>query len=275
MKHKPKVRVSLSVINFKDKIKKVWKLEEWQGVDDPAKHVLFFGLYTKHDFDAWWYAEPEERSVFWCGSDILNVLNNTEFQRRLKLYPNTKHYCETKEEYENLKSIGIEAEIIPSFLESEKDFPISFKPSENPHIWMCVHPYREVEYGLDVIYRMAKKFPDYTFHIYGTYEWIEEEQPKNVLFHGQVPNEQLNKEIKQYQCGFRGNKHEGISEVLGKSILLGQYYISRMKLPEVWYYENEEEVEGYLKKLREMKSWNKSGRRYWKGSFNKFPWLSI
>ncbi|HDY66395.1 MAG TPA: hypothetical protein ENH85_01240 [Candidatus Scalindua sp.] len=269
-----KFRCSLSVEGFRDKIKEVWRLEEWKGTIDEDQDVLFFGLYTLHDFDAWWYHEGK-KSVFWCGSDILNVLNNIEFQRRLKLYPDAKHYCETEIEAENLKSLGIKPSVIPSFLESEDEFPISYTRSDTPHIWMCAHPGREKEYGVDVMIRMARKFPDYTFHIYGIFSFEEEVVPDNVFFHGQVPNDQLNKEIKQYQCGFRGNLHEGLSEVPVKAVLMGQYAITKMKFDWFWNYQTDEELEELLKKLKDLKDWNHEGRREIKGKLNKFPWLSL
>jgi len=268
-----KFRCSLSVINFRDKIKEAWGLEEWQGENDPDQNVLFFGLYTLHDFDAYWYHEGK-KSVFWCGSDILNVMQNIEFQRRLKLYPDTEHFCETEAEAENLRMLGIKPKIVPSFLEDENSFPISYLRSETPHVWMCAHPGREVEYGLDVIYRIASKLPDYTFHVYGVYDWLEEEQPKNVLFHGQVPNEQLNKEIRQYQCGFRGNTHEGLSEVPVKSVLMGQYAITRMPFEWFWNFQTDEELVNLLLKVKGRKEWNKDGRGKLRGRLNKFPWMS-
>ena len=269
-----KVRVSLSVINFKDKVERIWRLSEWQGLKDEDQDVLFFGLYTLHDYDAFWYHEGK-KSVFWCGSDILNALGNLEFQRRLKLYPETKHYCETEIEAENLRKIGIKPEIIPSFLEDEDEFPVSYQHSETPQIWMCAHPARELEYGVDVAIRMAKKFPDYTFHIYGIYEWIGEEHPENVIYHGQVPNDQLNREIRQYQCGLRCNLHEGLSEIPVKSVLLGQYAITRMKFDWFWNYQTEEELEKLLVKLKEMKDFNRKGRKAIRGKLNKFPWLGL
>lgn len=267
-----KIRVSLSVINFKEKVEKIWGLEPWQGLPDPDQDVLFFGLYTKHDYDAWWYHEGK-KSVFWCGSDILNTLGNTEFKRRIKLYPEAKHYCETQEEYDNLKKIGVDAEIIPSFLEDVNDFKITYKQSENPHIWMCAHPNREVEYGVDVAIKMANKFPNYTFHIYGIYEWKDAEQPKNVIYHGQVPNALLNEEIQQYQCGLRCNRHEGFSEVPIKAILNGQYAITFMIFPAIWNYQTEEELEELLKKLPTMAQPNEGGIFYWKDHLNAFPWM--
>lgn len=269
-----KFRCSLSVVNFKEKIEKVWNLGEWKGKDDLDQDVLFFGLYTMHDYDAWWYHEGK-KTVFWCGSDIINAMNNIEFRRRLNLYPDAKHFCETKEEQENLKDIDIKAEVVPSFLENENDFPITYQSSETPHIWMCAHPEREVEYGVDVMLRMARKFPDYNFHIYGIFDWPEEETPNNVTYHGQVQNDHLNYEIRQYQCGFRGNTHEGLSEVPVKAVLMGQYAITRMSLEWFWNYKTDEELEELLKKLKGMKSWNRDGRRNMKGKLNKFPWLGF
>ena len=269
-----KIRTSPSVINFQDKVEKIWNLKRWEGVDDEDKDVLFFGLYTLFDYDAFWYSDLKKRSIFWCGSDVINTLGNIEFQRRLKLYPETQHYCETQEEYDNLKSIGIESKIIPSFLEDINDFPMTYQISETPHIWMCAHPAREVEYGVDTFLRMARKFPDYTFHIYGIYDWIEEEQPKNVLYHGQIPNDQLNQEIRKYQGSFRGNEHEGFSEVPIKTILLGGYPITKMKFEKMWNYQTDEELEEHLKKLKGLLKPNEA-YQYWRNKLNKFPWLGF
>jgi hypothetical protein len=270
---KPKIRVSLSVVNFKEKAMKFWGLEEWQGKDDPVKEVLFFGLYQGHDYDAWYYA-PDDiiRSVFWCGSDILNTMANPEFQRRLKLFP-AKHYCETKEEQDNLKKIGIEAEIVYSFLDDIESFPFSYKQSETPHVWMCAHPNREVEYGVDVIVRMAEKFPTYTFHVYGIYEWNGAKKPKNVMYHGSVPEIQLNEEVKNYQCGFRGNTHEGMSEVPIKATLMGQYAITKMKFDNFWNFQNDEELIKHLENLAKMKNGNVM-RKPTIAQLNNFPWVT-
>ena len=267
-----KIRVSLSVVNFKERAMRIWKLEEWQGIDDTDQDVLFFGLYTLHDFDAFWYHEGK-KTVFWCGSDILNVMNSVEFRRRLKVFPKTEHYCETREEYDNLKQMGIETKIVPSFLEDINDFPISYVHSDKPHIWMCAHPRREEEYGVDQFLKMAKLLPDYTFHIYGIYDWMGEEKTDNIIYHGQVSNDVLNKEIRAYQCGFRGNKHEGFSEVLAKALFLGQYPVSFMPFEKIWNWKTDEQLYNQLKRLKEMKDWNHEGYNYWKNNINKFPWM--
>ena len=74
-----KVRTSLSVIAFEPKVMKIWGLEKWMGLEDEDQDVLFFGLYTLHDYDAFWY-HTGKKTIFWCGSDILNALSNQNFK---------------------------------------------------------------------------------------------------------------------------------------------------------------------------------------------------
>ncbi|MHA1854060.1 MAG: hypothetical protein ACTSUF_11230 [Candidatus Heimdallarchaeaceae archaeon] len=273
----PKIRISLSVINFKERALATWKLKEWKGVDDKAKHVLFFGMYTDHDYNAWYYNDIPYKSIFWCGSDILNTLENGDFQRKIKEASKkgeiVKHYCETKEEADNLMKMGFEAKIIPSFLGDVNNFPLSYKQSDNPHIWMCAHPDREREYGLDRIIRIAKELPNITFDVYGIVDWLEKDEIDNVIYHGQVTDEKLNEEIKNYQAGFRGNLHEGISEIVIKGSLLGQYIFTKMDVGGTIVYKSDEDLKKKLKKLATKKTANTEGREYWLSRINKFPFL--
>jgi len=259
------VRVSESVIAFKDKVLNIWGLDEWGGIDDPD--VLFFGMYNDRDWDTFWRFKGK-KTIFWCGSDILRLISNPEGQRILRLYPETEHWCETEEEAKNLRSVGIEPKVAPSFLEYIDDFPVSFKPSEYPHIWMCAHPNREEEYGIYLAREIADRFPEYTFHFYG----IEGKSYDNVIYHGKVPNEQFNKEIRKYHCGLRCNEHDGNSEVPMKSVLLGQYPITRMKYDKLWQYETKEELEALLEKLSKMKEPNYEARSHWIKKINQYPW---
>ncbi len=267
---KPKIRVSSAVIGFKEKAMKTWRLKEWQGVDDPF--VLFFGLYDDNDWDAFWY-HTGKKAIFWCGSDILRLLGNQESQRRLRLFPETEHYCETEVEAENLKKLGIEPKVIPSFLEDIYEFPLSFNPTDKPHIWMCGHPGREDEYGITQAREIAIDFPEITFHIYGIDTPKNEDIIPNVIYHGIVPNEQLNQEIRNYQCGLRCNVHEGVSEVPIKSLLLGQYPITRMYYEGIWQYKDGLELSNLLKKLKEQTKPNMVGMKIWRDKINRFPWV--
>jgi len=269
-----KIRVSNSVIGFKEKIHNIWKIEEWAGVDDEKDEVLFFGMYHDYDYDAYRNFEGK-RSVFWCGSDILRLMDNHNYQRVLKLFPAT-HYTENQVEADNLKSVGIEAVIVPSFLERTEDFPVSYQHSERPHIFMSAHPKREDEYGYDLAIRIAPKVPEATFHLYGVdKEFYDKtyfhELPENVVIEGNVPPEQFNREIKQYQCGLRPNIHDGFSEITAKSLLCGQYPITKIKYDKIDNYSTEDELVMLIKGLRDKKEPNLETRSHYLKLLNNYP----
>ena len=270
LKNKVKYYCSPSVVNFREKLESVWKLREWSGiVDEPKQEVVFFGLYIKPDYDAYWMHEGKKH-VFWCGSDITNLLGNIEFQRRVRLFPDTKHYCENEVEQKELESVGIKAEIVQSFLDDIKKFPVSFKPTDKPHVFMSGHPNREDEYGFSLAVRLAEKLPDFTFHLYGA---GNRGKLNNIIFHGKVPEKDFNEEIKNYHCGLRPNSHDGFSEITAKSVLLGQYPISFIPYKNIWTYAEEEELVRKLEQIKEMKEPNKKARDYWIKNINKFPFL--
>lgn len=262
-----KIRISLSVGGFNEKVCKTWGIEEWQGMDDLDQDVLFFGMYTLHDYDALWY-HTGKKTIFWCGSDILNLTQVPEFQRRLRLYE-IDHYTETSQEADLLASVKIKAKIVPSFLEDVNDFPITWKPSKTPHVFLSGHPNREEEYGFDLVKAIAPSLPEFTFHLYG----VKGESTANVIYHGNVKNEQFNKDIQKYHCGLRPNEQDGFSEIPIKAILNGGYAITRKNLPHMEPYMSPEQLIDKLKKLKEFKEPNLEAREYWIAKLNDYPWV--
>ncbi len=267
----PRIRVSLSVEGFKERAMKTWGLEEWKGWTENNEDVVFFGLYTKVDYDTYLRHKGKKR-VFWCGSDILGLLSNYESRRIIKLFPEAEHWCENEVEAENLKRAGIEPKVVPSFLDDFDKFPVSFKPSKKPHVWLCGHAKREDEYGWDLIEEIAEKLPDFTFHIYGADKRESLSETPNIIYHGRVPEDQFNKEIREYQCGLRTNEHDGFSEVIAKSILLGQYPISKIPYEGIWTYKTIEEL---IERLNDLAKQDKPNevRDLWINKFNKYSWI--
>ncbi len=270
-----KLRVSSSVSIFKPKVEKVWGIKEWDGIDDPDQDLIFFGLYHDRDYEVFQNFKGN-RFVFWCGGDILRLADDYERRRVLKICPAT-HYCETEKEAELLKKIGIDSQIVPSFLGLIKDYPISFTPPADGKwkVWMCGHPHREKEYGFDQARELAKVFPDVEFHLYGLTDdydgRIRAEFLQNIIYHGQVPEKQLDEEIKNYHCGFRPNENDGVSEVIIKSILLGQFPISRLPYEGVWQYNSFQELTELINKLKQQTQPN-TIRELWTKKINNFPW---
>jgi hypothetical protein len=266
-----KIRVSSSVFHFKERAENTWKLKPWEGINDPDKELLFFGVYHDRDWEVFDNFDGK-KIVFWCGSDILRLMEDYERKRIIKNNP-CDHYCENEIEAQNLRTVGIEPIVIPSFLDDINKYPITFEPPRDGKwkVWLCGHPEREEEYGFVLSKRMAKFFPDIEFHFYGV-EKPEQEQLPNIIYHGKVPEDVLNEEINNYHCGFRPNFHDGVSEVMIKSMLLGQYPITRIKYEGVWNYENEKDLIGLFKKLKEQVKPYYEGRSIWLKRLNQFPW---
>lgn len=253
---------------FARKVFETWGLKQWQGIDD-TEEVLFFGMYSDNDYEVFRHYKGR-RSVFWAGSDIIQMLRSNERTRVMKLHsPETKHYTEMEQEGEELRSLGLDVTVSPSFLEDINNFPVCFKPSKHPQVYLSGHPNREEEYGFDLVKSIAPKLPEITFHFYG----VEGKSYDNIVYHGWVPDEQFNQEIRNYHCGLRCNLHDGCSEIVIKSILLGQYPIARLPYPSgVQQYETEAELVSLLSALKDKKS-PSEGRDYWLKVINDYPWM--
>lgn len=267
-----KYRASPAVHIFGEKIEKAWGLKGWQGWQDPDKDVLFFGMYEIQDFNVY-HNHEGKKTIFWCGSDIPRIFINPERMRIVKENPEVEHWVETKLQAVELEQAGITAKIAPSFLEDINDFPLSFKPSDKPHIWLSGHPNREEEYGFDLIKKIAPSLPNITFHLYGVDNGDNRKEcPQNVIYHGWVSNKQLNEEIKNYQGCIRTNQHDGFSEVPAKTMLLGQYAITFLLYEYSWKYNTEDELVALLEKLCQTKEPNIKARDYYRENLNNYPW---
>ena len=249
-------RCSSSISNFRKKLLVRILTEEWHWLKSRHKQTVFFGAYHVGDYvRILWHRG--ERRIFWCGGDILNIQKSIFWRFIIPKIPAT-HICENEVEAKALYEIGIRASISPMIFDAFND-KIGFKPSRNPHVYLCAQPQREKEYGVGLIEMIACMFPEITFHIYG----VGGVNQKNVIFHGKVPTEKFDKEIRQYQCGLRLNEFDGFSEVTAKSILLGQYPITKIKYPKIDHAKDNESLIKLLRNLKNKKKPNKEARIYW------------
>lgn len=266
-----KLLVSSSVAPFREKAEKIWGLERYRFPQDIFKPVVYFGLYHWADY-LYFLAHRGEKSVLWAGYDLINLKNN-----RLpwyKMFRGVSNFVENRVEQKELEAFGIFSRIRPSFLEDVWDFPISYKYVERPNVYITGHADREEEYGFGLVKRVAEKVSEVEFHIYGTYYVMDYRDcsNNNIITHGRVPPEQFNEEIRNYQAGLRLNEHDGFSEITAKSILMGQYPITRIKYPMIDNYETEEELVSLLKELKNKKEPNIKAREFWIKNINQFPW---
>ena len=274
-----KCRISSSINNFEDKINKRYGMEKWHWLKDRNKSTYFFGLYHIGDYLRFLWHKGKKK-VIWCGSDILNLRDNKIWQKVIH-WRKAEHLCENEVEAVLLRSMGINAKVQPLCFDDPKQFELSYKQSDQPHVFVCCHPGSEEQYGVNMIEGIAWATPLITYHIYGIKKeiWYYKNDPsklynldnipENVIYHGKVSNERFNEEIKDYQAGLRLNDFDGFAEVLAKSVLMGQWPISRISYPFISYAKDITALIALLNDLHNKKEPNLEGRKYWLNEFNK------
>ena len=221
------------------------------------KSVIFFGLYRPSDYIKFIFHRGK-KTVIWLGSDILQA----GWWYRIIEHIKADHICENYLERAILVlMLGKEIKVKPLFFSDPKRYPVSFKPNKKPHVYLFAHSGHgaEVQGGLDILHRIAPRVPDVSFHVYGLKTpptGLVGAPAGNVQYHGVVPEAQIEIEIKNYQCHLRLHEFDGFSDGTGKSILMGQYPITRIPFPYIDSFKTETELIELLKNLKNKKKPN-------------------
>lgn len=198
-----------------------------------------------------------QKTIFWAGSDIINLGKRPGWRYVIANTP-ARHICENKVEQSALFLMGIHAEIHPCLIDKLDIYP-SFRPARRPQVYLVAHPGREEEYGVEEFELAATLVPTVGFHIYG----IDGISHRNVKYHGKVPSEQFQKEIESYHAAVRLNAFDGFSEILARSILMGQYPISRIEYPNIDYAPDFKALVHFITELKYKYTPNFFNRAYW------------
>jgi len=207
------------------------KMERYNPLTDIDKSVFFQGLYFDEDYEVF-RNHRGYKEVFWNGSDVLRLLRSPERVSIIKEFK-AKHTCHNKQLQDELASVGIEAMIKPMFFGDIEDYPVSYKPSDKPQVYITCNEGREEEYGVPQVLEKAKELKEFTFHIYG----INGTNTDNVIYHGWT--DKMDEETKSFQAVIRLNKHDGFSQTVMKGILMGQHVIR--DLNELQFLKNKEQ----------------------------------
>jgi len=260
----------------------VWGTPQYNPEIHINEPVCFFGLYGLPDFYALW-RHKGKRYVFFAGSDIQHLLNgywleDNEYGSKLPSEPiaewiekNCESWVENENERKDLETIGIKAQVCPSFLGDVDDYPISFTPNDRPNVYLSVSGDNFNLYGWDIVEQIADKC-DVDFYLYGSALWTTKHH--NVFIQGRVPKEEMEKEIQNMQCGLRLNDKDGFSEVLAKSILWGQHPITwaHFGYPHISSFTDKKSLIKELNALKYKVEPNLIAREFYLKTLNSFPW---
>lgn len=239
--------------------KTAWGTVEYKDVDKPT---VFFGLYGLPDFFALW-RHKGRRAILWAGTDITHFINGYWLDDRgaIRVDPkplaqwiskNCESWVENDLEAGELARMGIKAKVCPSYLGDVHKIKPSYKESANPKAYISVSGDDFKAYGWDRIDKIARENPAMTIYCYGNKKPWKSKQ-KNVVVRGRVPQDVMDKETSDMQCGIRLNAHDGFSEILAKAVLREQHVMSDIYYP--------------------FLSMSRKGARKWLISHaNKYPW---
>jgi hypothetical protein len=262
-------RWSPTLGELEDTHQNVWGTTDYENDTDPT---IFFGLYGLPDFYVLW-RHKGPKAILWAGSDIQHFIKGywLEDGGGIKLCPkslakwinkNCESYVENEIEQYTLKLFGIDSIITPSFLGDVTKFEVSFRPGNK--VYTSVSGDDFDLYGWDKVGPMAAEHPEIEFHLYGNIAHLISGLP-NVFIHGRVPKEQMNAEIKEMQGALRLTEFDGFSEILAKSVLMGQWPISSIKYPHMLSLDQ-------IGMIPSMKNANTVGRDYYLLKLNNFVW---
>lgn len=242
--------------------------EQYSPFEDIYRPVLFLGLYDESDVEVF-KIHRGRKAIFWNGTDVSALLANPLWQATIKSFPNVRHACHNTLLQKELALMGFEAVVAPIFFSKLDDYSISFKPSQPLQVYLVAHKGREAEYGVDVVERIAPQLSGVIFHIYGIFK----PDLPNVLYHGVVPEVEMDRAIANFHVCLRLNAHDGLSQTLVKSVLLGQYAISAIDYPFCTLFENVDVLIRDLENLKSVNRANHTGRYYVYQTLNDFSWL--
>ena len=266
-------RVSPTLGSLESSQNEVWVTKDYTSLEDPT---VFMGIYGLPDFMAL-RQHKGRKAVFWCGTDILHLENGYWIDDMGKIKVDPKPFCEylntlenwveNKSEQDELKNLGIESKVCPSFVGDVSKFEISYKWSDKPKLYTSVSGDDFERYGWDKVPKLAEENPDIEFHCYGNTipYFVLRFLPPNVILHGRVPKEQMNEEIKEMQGCLRLIEMEGFSEIVAKAMLMGQYPISTIEYPHTLKVKD-------IGKIFDKKEPNIKGREWVLKNVNNYPW---
>lgn len=279
----PYCRVAPSLGALEGTPLEAWGTPEYVYKLHKNEPTVFFGLYDLRDYLALW-RHKGKKWVLWAGSDIRNlrsgfVFNDGKLKWLSKLLRgnwwvmpilvDAEHWVENLWELKQLQLEGITSHVTSSFMGNIADYQNIFRP--NNKVYLSCGMGRQVEYGFDVIERIADKVSFIEFHLYGD-TW--ETKHPNVIVHGRVPKEQMNEEIKHMGCGLRLNETDGFSEITAKAILWGQWAVTRIPNYRLPNFRTDEELIQILCHIAAGYSPHKGVREWYIDSINKYPWYA-
>lgn len=205
------------------------------------------GTTSKSRTFDWAFFWKKRVMFLWAGTDVTKAINNKN--RNQKYLEKAEHYCEAPWIQEELKQIGVHAEILrfTNFLSKDK---LEYPPlDEGVVVFSYISKNREVYYGLNHIIDLAREFPDVKFRVAGT-NGENFNFPSNVICLGWCNN--MIEEFKKCHITVRIIEHDGFSNFVLESLFHRKHVLYSNKLKHTLHATDSKSGIAQLKTLLEL-----------------------
>lgn len=249
---------------------KFMDFERYDPIEDIEKPAMFW-LYFQEDYE--YFSEHRGKNfVFWHNTDVIRLTRYNEFQKYLPALrnPGVIHACHNSLLRDELSEVGIHALIRPVFWNDLNKYKHSKNLTKDCYI--TSHVMREQEYGEWLMWALARdeELKDWRFHIFGTQN--NDPKPKNLIYHGQVPENEMDKTTKNFRLCLRMNVHDGFSQTAMKALLRGHRLITFIDYPKIPTAKTYTELVMWINTLYEQENWLKTCDTFIQ-LLNNFDWL--
>ena len=166
--------------------------------------------------------------MHWVGTDVISAQNDyTRNKVNDKYVSEVKHFCEVNWIKEELKEIGINAEIV-NFVTFEKEISTNVAFPKSFSILTYIGKNREEFYGINEIIVLAKRLPDIPVNVVGIKEY-HEVLPPNINLLGWVNN--MDDLIEFSVVCLRFPFHDGLSSFILEALAKGRHIVYKYDYP--------------------------------------------
>ena len=208
----------------------------------------------------------------WVGTDVLKstkAFNDDNFQQHY--IDNAAHFCEVEWIQDELKQIGINADIV-NFAGFNKSFELKQVTEKKLNILSYVADHRAEFYGIKSLIRMAEKYPSMHFRLVGTEASEYQPLPRNMEALGWVKN--MDEVYDKSHACIRYTEHDGLSTFILESLARGKQVLYRNPFEQCLHCPEEEDLAKQLLTLQEQLNQgadliNRDGAEMIRTKFNK------
>lgn len=190
----------------------------------------------------------------WVGTDVLKSIEAFKSGNYRKEYISKAiHFCEVSWIKDELKQIGVEAEIV-NFAAFDKKYDATISPNKQFTALTYIPEKRSQFYGMLSILKIAEKVPEIQFVIAGTTANDFQPLPANVTALGWVSN--MNEVFDDAHVCIRFPEHDGLSTFILEGLARGKQVIYKYPFDYCQVAKDEQEL---FERLKEFESQFKRG----------------